>query len=102
MFACRRTAFARFNAVPHYAYRKLKMPGPFSVITVNGRAKIPEIPLCTRTISTPSIPAYVKVNLQRKCKKWFCATERLSRSMWHVLTSNLESTAKLPDTAKGV
>ena len=23
-----RTAFARFNAVPHYAYLKLKMPGP--------------------------------------------------------------------------
>ena len=23
-----RTAFAKFNAVPHYAYLKLKMPGP--------------------------------------------------------------------------
>ena len=23
-----RTTFARFNAVPHYAYLKLKMPGP--------------------------------------------------------------------------
>ena len=31
-----RTAFARFNAVPHYAYLKLKMPGPRRVITVNG------------------------------------------------------------------
>ena len=31
-----RTAFARFNAVPHYAYLKLKMPGPCGVITVNG------------------------------------------------------------------
>ena len=31
-----RTAFARFNAVPHYAYLKLKMPGPKGVITVNG------------------------------------------------------------------
>ena len=30
------TAFARFNAVPHYAYLKLKMPGPRGVITVNG------------------------------------------------------------------
>ena len=28
--------FARFNAVPHYAYLKLKMPGPRGVITVNG------------------------------------------------------------------
>ena len=32
----RRTAFARFNAVPHYAYLKLKMPGPRGVITING------------------------------------------------------------------
>ena len=31
-----RTAFARFNAVPHYAYLKLKMPGPHGVITLNG------------------------------------------------------------------
>ena len=31
-----RTAFARFNAVPHYAYLKLKMPGLCGVITVNG------------------------------------------------------------------
>ena len=30
-----RTAFTRF-AVPHYAYLKLKMPGPRGVITVNG------------------------------------------------------------------
>ena len=31
-----RTAFARFNAVPHYAYLKLKMPGPRGIITVSG------------------------------------------------------------------
>ena len=31
-----RTAFARFNAVPHYAYLELKMPRPHGVITVNG------------------------------------------------------------------
>jgi hypothetical protein len=31
-----RPAFARFMAVPHYAYLKLKMPGPNGVITVNG------------------------------------------------------------------
>ena len=30
------TAFSCFNAVPHYAYLKLKMPGPHGVITVNG------------------------------------------------------------------
>ena len=27
-----RTAFARFNAVPHYAYLELKMPGPRGTI----------------------------------------------------------------------
>ena len=31
----RRTAFARFNAVPHYAYLKLKMTVPRGIITVN-------------------------------------------------------------------
>ena len=30
-----RTAFAKFNAVPHYAYLKLEMPGPQGVIIVN-------------------------------------------------------------------
>ena len=31
-----RTAFVRSNAVLHYAYLKLKMPGPRGVITANG------------------------------------------------------------------
>jgi len=31
-----RPAYARFMAVPHYAYLKLKIPGPNGVITVNG------------------------------------------------------------------
>ena len=31
-----RTAFARLNVVAHYAYLKLKIPGPRGVITVNG------------------------------------------------------------------
>jgi hypothetical protein len=34
-----RTAFAHFNAVPHYTYLKLKMPGPRGIITVNGNTK---------------------------------------------------------------
>ena len=33
------TTFAKFNAVPHYAYLKLKMPGPRGVITVNGNTE---------------------------------------------------------------
>ena len=32
----RRMAFARFNVVLHYAYLKLKMPGPRGVITISG------------------------------------------------------------------
>ena len=31
-----RTAFARFDAVPHYAYLKLKTPGPRGIIIVSG------------------------------------------------------------------
>jgi len=31
-----RAAFARFNAIPHYASLKLKMPGPHGTITVSG------------------------------------------------------------------
>ena len=34
-----RIAFARFNAVTHYAYLKLKVPGPRGVITVNGNTE---------------------------------------------------------------
>ena len=34
-----RTAFARFNAVPHYAYLKLKMPGPRGVFNINGNTE---------------------------------------------------------------
>ena len=34
-----RTTFAKFNAVPHYAYLKLKMPGPQGLITVNGNTE---------------------------------------------------------------
>ena len=34
-----RTAFARFNAVPHYAYLKLKMPGPRGIIIVIGNTE---------------------------------------------------------------
>ena len=33
-------AFARFNAVPHYAYLKLKMPGPRGVISISGNTSL--------------------------------------------------------------
>ena len=34
-----RTAFTRFNAVPHYAYLKFKMPSPRGFITVSGNTE---------------------------------------------------------------
>ena len=34
----RTSVFAKFMAIPCYAYMKLKMPGPYGVITVNGNA----------------------------------------------------------------
>ena len=34
-----RAAFACFNTVPHYAYLKLKMPGPCGVITISGNTE---------------------------------------------------------------
>ena len=34
-----REAFARFNAIPHYASLTLKMPGPRGIITVHGDIK---------------------------------------------------------------
>ena len=34
-----REAFARFNAIPHYASLTLKMPGPRGIITVNRSIK---------------------------------------------------------------
>ena len=34
-----REAFARFNAIPHYASLTLKMPGPRGIITVNGNTE---------------------------------------------------------------
>ena len=34
-----REAFARFNAIPHYASLTLKMPSPRGIITVHGNIK---------------------------------------------------------------
>ena len=69
-----RTAFSLFNAVPHYAYRKLKMPGPRDIITVNGRSELP----LTAEESTTALTAE------------------------GTFKPNLESTTKFPDIVKGV
>ena len=63
--------------MPHYAYRKLKMLGPRGVIMVNGKA---ELPLGTKEYTTALTAEAPSGTFQ----------------------SNLESTAKLPDTIKGV
>ena len=72
-----RTAFARFNMVQHYAYLKLKMPGPRGVITVNGKA-------------------------ERSLHAEEHTTALIVEATSGIFQSNLESTAKLPDTVKGV
>ena len=61
----------------HYAYRKLKMPGRHGVITVNGKA---ELHLCAEE----------------------CTAALTVEANKGISQSNLESTAKLSDTAKGV
>ena len=33
------TTFSRFNAVPHYTYLQLKMPGPCGTIMINGNTE---------------------------------------------------------------
>ena len=69
--------FARFNAVPHYAYRKLKMPGPRGVISVNGKDEL-----------------YFGINEYTAA----LTVEATSST----LQPNLESTSRLPDTVKGL
>jgi hypothetical protein len=72
-----RTAFARFNAVPHYAYLKLKMPGPRGVITVNGNME--------RSLRTEEHTAALAAEVQSGLAK-----------------QNLNLAAKLPDTVKRI
>ena len=35
-----REAFARFNAIPHYASLTLKMPGPCGIISLKGKLRV--------------------------------------------------------------
>ena len=72
-----RTAFAQFNAVPHYAYLKLKMPGPRGVITVNGNTE--------RSLRTEEHTDTLAAEVQSS-----------------LLKQNLNSSAELPDTVKRV
>ena len=70
-----RTAFAKFNAVPHYAYLKLKMPGPRGVIKVNGNTE--------RSLRTEEHTAAIAAEVQSSLSRQF-----------------LSPTIKRPDTVK--
>ena len=72
-----RTAFARFNAVLHYAYLKLKMPGPRGVITINGNTE--------RSLRTEEHTAALAAEVQSG-----------------LIKLNTSSAIKPPDTAKRV
>ena len=72
-----RTAFARFNTVPHYAYLKLKMPGPRGVITLNGNVE--------RSLHTEEHTAALAAEVQSSLPR-----------------QNLNSAEKPPDTIKRV
>ena len=66
------TMFTRFNAVPHYAYLKLKMTNPRGVIIVNGNMKRS---LCIEEHTTASAAEYKGPKCQptiqeREAKKW--------------------------------
>ena len=58
-----RTAFAKFNAVPHYAYLKLKIPGPRGVITVNGNTE--------RSLRTEEHMAAIATEVQSSLSRQF-------------------------------
>ena len=72
-----RTAFDQFNMVPHYAYLKIKMPGPRGIITVNGKAE--------RSLHTKEHTTALTVEVQSG-----------------IFQSNLHSIARFPDTIKRV
>ena len=72
-----RTTFARFNAVPHYAYIKLKIPGPRGVIIVNGNTE--------RSLHTEEHTAALAAEVQGDLFK-----------------ESLNSAAEPPDTVKRV
>ena len=61
-----RTAFAKFNAVPHYAYLKLKMPGPRGVITVNGNTE--------RSLRTEEHTAALAAEVQSSLSRQFSSS----------------------------
>ena len=63
--------------VPHYVYRKLRMPSPRGVIIVNGKAE--------RSLRAKEYTASLTVE-----------------AMSGIFLLNLESMAKLLDTVKGV
>ena len=98
-----RTAFARFNVIPLYAYLKLKMPGPRGVITVNGNT---ECSLCMEE-HTATLAAEVQSSLLRQSTSSRLRTRTTSSApgvignwtAWHVLSLH-SNVAPTPVPAK--
>ena len=98
-----RTAFAKFNAVPHYAYLKLKMPGPRGVITVNRNTE--------RSLRTEEHTAALAAEVQSSLLRQFSSPAAKRRTQlsvpgvtyntttWHV-PSTRSSAAPTPAPAK--
>ena len=83
-----RTAFARSNAVLHYAYLKLKMPGPHGVITVNGNTE--------RSLRTEEHTAALAAEVQSSLLKQHhnTAVEPLDIIKWFRTTLQQDSAAR--------
>jgi hypothetical protein len=80
-----RTAFARFNAVPHYVYLKLKMPRPRGVITINGNTE--------RSLRTEEHTAALAAEVQ--------AAEEASQAQSAVTTLDTRKRARAIDSVLG-
>ena len=82
-----RTAFARFNVVPHYAYLKLKMPGPRGVITVNGN-----MDRALRTEEhTAALAVEVQCSLLRQTTNPVTTTPNTVKRIWSTLEQDRQA-----------
>ena len=86
-----RTAFAQFNAVPHYAYLKLKMTGPRGVITVNGNT---DRSLRTEE-HTAALAAEVQSSLLQQTTNLATTTTNTVKRVWRTLQQDHQARQEL-------
>ena len=79
------------NAVPHYAYLKLKMPGPRGVITVNGNI---ERSLHTEE-HTAALAAEVQNRLLRQTANSAITTPSTIKRVWSTLQQDRQARQEL-------